>query len=150
MNKTCNCLCLGSRARWHHHDLPWQRPRHLRQDHHADLRQRGQSPGQAGRSQVRAILGRGLPCRIFWRCRRKLRAPPGVRNGVNNGLHLVLDAESYDYADRRTYVEMAEISTLFNQIGQNLSLLHTYSISCTFTRRDAPGQGVPRRAWLDS
>ncbi len=35
--------------------------------------------------------------------RRKLRATPGVRNGVNNGLSLVLDAEAYDYADKRRW-----------------------------------------------
>jgi len=34
--------------------------------------------------------------------RRKINAAPGVRNGVNNGLSLLLDAEAYDYADDRT------------------------------------------------
>lgn len=31
----------------------------------------------------------------------KILAEPGVRNGVNNGVTLVLDAEVYDYADNR-------------------------------------------------
>jgi hypothetical protein len=32
---------------------------------------------------------------------RKLRARPGVKNGINNGMHFVLDAEVYDYVDNR-------------------------------------------------
>ena len=31
----------------------------------------------------------------------KVSAAPGVRNGVNNGMHFLLDAEVYDYADNR-------------------------------------------------
>ncbi len=33
--------------------------------------------------------------------RRKLDAPPGVKNGINNGMHFLLDAEVYDSADNR-------------------------------------------------
>ena len=31
----------------------------------------------------------------------RLSARPGVANGINNGLHIVLDAEVYDYMDNR-------------------------------------------------
>ena len=35
----------------------------------------------------------------------KIDSEPGVKNGINNGMTLMLDAEVFDYIDRRRYAK---------------------------------------------